>query len=134
MLVDKMNDYRQQFSRWWQSQHKAVIFPAEVRRGIQRKMLIWSGIYNKLSMILQGTVFDYYVDDKHVCMTHWSRRVPEFVYSSGGTNEFTAPCMLFWVFTALFSICKPMILTQTIFHRFLCPPSKQHASATCWIF
>lgn len=31
LLVDKLCDYRQQFSRWWQSEHKAVVFPQEVR-------------------------------------------------------------------------------------------------------
>ena len=31
MLVDKVTDYRLQFSRWWQGEHKAVVFPTEVR-------------------------------------------------------------------------------------------------------
>ena len=31
MLVDKVSDYRTQFSRWWQGEHKAVVFPTEVR-------------------------------------------------------------------------------------------------------
>ena len=30
MLVDKVTDYRLQFSRWWQGEHKAVVFPTEV--------------------------------------------------------------------------------------------------------
>lgn len=30
LLVDKVVDYRLQFSRWWQSEHKAVVFPTEV--------------------------------------------------------------------------------------------------------
>ena len=30
MLVDKVNDYRTQFSRWWQGEYKNVTFPSEV--------------------------------------------------------------------------------------------------------
>ncbi len=32
---------------------------------------------------LQGTVFDYYVDEQNVCMAHWSQRVPQFTYIPG---------------------------------------------------
>ncbi|EFN51784.1 hypothetical protein CHLNCDRAFT_37234 [Chlorella variabilis] len=56
LLVDKITDYRLQFSRWWQGEHKTVLFPAE------------------------GTVFDYFVDDQNVCMTHWRQRVTQFTY------------------------------------------------------
>jgi dynein heavy chain len=56
LLADKVTDHRLQFSRWWQSEHKAVPFPPE------------------------GTVFDYYVDEQNVCMAHWSQRVPQFNY------------------------------------------------------
>ena len=34
--------------------------------------------------MLQGTVFDYFVDEQNVCMAHWSQRVPKFTYSPGG--------------------------------------------------
>ena len=30
LLADKVTDHRLQFSRWWQSEFKAVAFPAEV--------------------------------------------------------------------------------------------------------
>jgi len=30
LLVDKLCDCRQQFSRWWVSEHKTVVFPQEV--------------------------------------------------------------------------------------------------------
>lgn len=30
LLVDKLTDFRQQFSRWWLSEHKSVVFPQEV--------------------------------------------------------------------------------------------------------
>ena len=33
-----------------------------------------------LLAIVQGTVFDYYVDEQACCMAHWSSRVPQFTY------------------------------------------------------
>lgn len=30
-LLLQVNDYRAQFSKWWQSEFKAVTFPGEVR-------------------------------------------------------------------------------------------------------
>lgn len=31
MLVDKVSDYRTQFSKWWTSEYKNVQFPEKVR-------------------------------------------------------------------------------------------------------
>lgn len=67
LLVDKLSDYRQQFSRWWQAEHKAVIFPPE------------------------GTAFDYFVDEQNVCMVHWSLRVPQFTYSPENFSSLFVP-------------------------------------------
>ncbi|KAI3434555.1 hypothetical protein D9Q98_002628 [Chlorella vulgaris] len=53
LLADKVSDCRQQFSRWWQLEHKTVVFPTE------------------------GSVFDYFVDENNVCMSHWRNRVPK---------------------------------------------------------
>lgn len=36
LLADKVTDHRLQFSRWWQSEHKAVPFPPEVRPCVTR--------------------------------------------------------------------------------------------------
>ena len=63
MLVDKVNDYRTEFSKWWQTEFKAVQFPK------------------------QGLVFDYFVSDKDAegemtpTMTHWNEQVPQYLYS-----------------------------------------------------
>ncbi|KAL4450636.1 hypothetical protein ABPG77_000992 [Micractinium sp. CCAP 211/92] len=67
LLVDKLNDYRQQFSRWWLSEHKSVVFPQE------------------------GTVFDCYVDEHIVCMVHWSQRVPKFTYTPDNFSSLFVP-------------------------------------------
>lgn len=42
---------------------------------------------------LQGTVFDYYVDEQNVCMAHWSQRVPQFTYIPG-EGKWHAPAFL----------------------------------------
>lgn len=67
MLVDKVADYRVQFSRWWQAEFKTVAFPPE------------------------GTVFDYYVDTEAVCMAPWSRRVPAFAYDPAALSSVFVP-------------------------------------------
>mmetsp|Transcript_25005 Transcript_25005/g.85566 ORF Transcript_25005/g.85566 Transcript_25005/m.85566 type:complete len:4525 (+) Transcript_25005:136-13710(+) len=58
MLVDKVVDYRTQFSAWWKTEWKDVFFPDT------------------------GLVFDYYVDEKNVMMVPWDDKVPGFGYSS----------------------------------------------------
>eukprot|EP00955_Chlamydomonas_euryale_P098702 365162-Chlamydomonas_euryale.AAC.26 len=57
MLVDKVYDYRTQFSKWWCSEWKNVPFPEK------------------------GLVYDYYVDEKEVMMVPWEDRVPEFQFT-----------------------------------------------------
>ncbi|KAK9843805.1 hypothetical protein WJX81_007069 [Elliptochloris bilobata] len=64
MLVDKVSDYRAQFSKWWVSEWKAVQFPEK------------------------GLVYDYFVDDAQVQMVHWDQRVPTFSYSPGSASVF----------------------------------------------
>eukprot|EP00227_Mantoniella_beaufortii_P011774 CAMPEP_0197579874 /NCGR_PEP_ID=MMETSP1326-20131121/3768_1 /TAXON_ID=1155430 /ORGANISM="Genus nov. species nov., Strain RCC2288" /LENGTH=4505 /DNA_ID=CAMNT_0043143449 /DNA_START=243 /DNA_END=13760 /DNA_ORIENTATION=+ len=57
MLVDKTVDYRTQFSKWWTSEWKTVLFPEK------------------------GLVFDYYVDDKCQMVT-WDEKVESFGYNT----------------------------------------------------
>lgn len=98
LLVDKITDYRLQFSRWWQGEHKTVLFPAEVsgaamflRADFLPASSKASATWCTLGIIcdrapvgcLQGTVFDYFVDDQNVCMTHWRQRVTQFTYVPG---------------------------------------------------
>ena len=61
MLVDKVVDFRTQFSKWWVSEWKAVFYPDK------------------------GVVFDYYVDEKSSQMVLWEDRVASFTY---GTDSF----------------------------------------------
>eukprot|EP00891_Asterochloris_glomerata_P002883 jgi/Astpho2/2883/Aster-01037 len=56
MLVDKVSDYRTQFSKWWVSEWKNVQFPEK------------------------GLVFDYFVDEASVSMVSWETKVPQFTY------------------------------------------------------
>ena len=56
MLVDKVVDFRTQFSKWWMSEWKSVFYPDK------------------------GVVFDYYVDEKTSQMVHWEDKVPSFTY------------------------------------------------------
>uniref|UniRef100_A0A7S0GLB7 Dynein heavy chain n=1 Tax=Micromonas pusilla TaxID=38833 RepID=A0A7S0GLB7_MICPS len=58
MLVDKTVDYRAQFSKWWLSEWKNVLFPEG------------------------GLVFDYYVDDATGQMAPWTDRVDSFGYNA----------------------------------------------------
>ena len=58
MLVDKTVDYRAQFSKWWLSEWKNVLFPEG------------------------GLVFDYYVDDATGQMAPWTDRVESFGYNT----------------------------------------------------
>ncbi|CAD7696266.1 unnamed protein product [Ostreobium quekettii] len=59
MLVDKVSDYRTQFSKWWVSEWKNVQFPEK------------------------GLVFDYYVDDSQCLMVPWDDKVEPFTYTPG---------------------------------------------------
>lgn len=98
LLADKVTDHRLQFSRWWQSEHKAVPFPPEVRpcvaggkgTSVRRQRQWFAVALPALTLVFpflpQGTVFDYYVDDQNVCMAHWSQRVPQFTYIPGASD------------------------------------------------
>eukprot|EP00854_Cymbomonas_tetramitiformis_P002137 gene2137-2836_t len=50
MFVDKVTDYRLQFSKWWVSEWKNVAYPEK------------------------GLVFDFYVDEKQIMMVPWSEK------------------------------------------------------------
>uniref|UniRef100_A0A8C0VD33 Dynein axonemal heavy chain 17 n=1 Tax=Cyanistes caeruleus TaxID=156563 RepID=A0A8C0VD33_CYACU len=54
LFQDQLVDHRQQFSKWWLSEFKAVKFPN------------------------QGTIFDYYIHPKTKTFNSWDERVPEF--------------------------------------------------------
>lgn len=60
MLVDKVYDYRAEFSKWWTSEFKSVPFPEN------------------------GLVFDYYVDDRTCSLLPWTDRVSSFAYANDG--------------------------------------------------
>ena len=60
LAVDKVNDYKDQFSKWWKAEWKSVFFPE------------------------QGSVFDYYVDEKSVAMAPWADRVQSYTYINDG--------------------------------------------------
>ena len=57
MLVDKTVDFRAQFSKWWVSEWKNVLYPEE------------------------GLVFDYYVDPTSMQMRPWEGKVEGFGYN-----------------------------------------------------
>lgn len=59
MLVDKVYDYRTQFSKWWVSEWKNVQFPEK------------------------GVVYDYYVDETNCLMMPWEDKVAKFQYFPG---------------------------------------------------
>lgn len=59
MLVDKVYDYRTQFSKWWVSEWKNVQFPEK------------------------GLVYDYYVDEEQCLMVPWEDKVQKFQYFPG---------------------------------------------------
>ncbi|XP_030817712.1 dynein heavy chain 17, axonemal [Camarhynchus parvulus] len=54
LFQDQLVDHRQQFSKWWLSEFKAIKFPN------------------------QGTVFDYYIHPKTKTFNLWDERVPAF--------------------------------------------------------
>ncbi|NWR24818.1 DYH17 protein, partial [Emberiza fucata] len=54
LFQDQLVDHRQQFSKWWVSEFKAIKFPN------------------------QGTVFDYYIHPKTKTFNAWDERVPAF--------------------------------------------------------
>ena len=56
LLVDKVVDYRAQFSKWWITEWKTVLWPD------------------------RGTVFDYFVDERTGAMQPWEDRVSAFSY------------------------------------------------------
>lgn len=57
LFQDQTIDYRVEFSKWWTNEFKTVQFP------------------------LQGTVFDYYIDDETKHFKPWSNLVPKFIFS-----------------------------------------------------
>ncbi|NWU85052.1 DYH17 protein, partial [Onychorhynchus coronatus] len=54
LFQDQLVDHRQQFSKWWLTDFKAIKFPNE------------------------GTIFDYYIDPETKKFKPWDERVPEF--------------------------------------------------------
>lgn len=58
LFKDQLNDFRDEFSKWWVTEFKKVKFP--------------SG----------GTVFDYYIRPEDKKFALWSEKVPEFHYDS----------------------------------------------------
>ncbi|PNW78281.1 hypothetical protein CHLRE_09g403800v5 [Chlamydomonas reinhardtii] len=67
MLVDKVTDYRTQFSKWWVSEWKDVQFPEK------------------------GLVYDYYVDEQNCIMVPWEDRVTKFQYIPGDFTSLFVP-------------------------------------------
>ncbi len=69
MLVDKVSDYRTQFSKWWVSEWKEVQFPEK------------------------GLVYDYFVDEQNnqPIMVPWEERVPKFTYIPGDYGSLFVP-------------------------------------------
>jgi dynein heavy chain len=67
MLVDKVVDFRTQFSKWWTTEWKAVFWPE------------------------RGTVFDYYVDPKSGAMQPWEDRVSAFAYAPNNFSSLFVP-------------------------------------------
>ena len=56
MFQDQLVDWRAEFSKWWVNEFKVIKFPT------------------------QGTVFDYYIDNKQHKWVPWSEKVPKFTY------------------------------------------------------
>ncbi|NXG18699.1 DYH17 protein, partial [Grallaria varia] len=54
LFQDQLVDHRQQFSKWWLTDFKAIKFPN------------------------QGTIFDYYIDPETKMFKPWDERVPQF--------------------------------------------------------
>ncbi|KAF5834390.1 hypothetical protein DUNSADRAFT_8976 [Dunaliella salina] len=67
MLVDKVYDFRTQFSKWWISEWKNVQFPEK------------------------GLVYDYYVDEAQCLMVPWEDKVPKFQYIPGDFGSIFVP-------------------------------------------
>ncbi|KAL6747291.1 flagellar outer dynein arm heavy chain beta [Haematococcus lacustris] len=67
MLVDKVYDYRTQFSKWWISEWKNVQYPEK------------------------GLVYDYYVDEAQCLMVPWEDKVTKFQYFPGDFNSIFVP-------------------------------------------
>lgn len=67
MLVDKVTDYRSQFSKWWVSEWKDVQFPEK------------------------GLVYDYFVDEQQCIMVPWEEKVIKFQYLPGDFGSLFVP-------------------------------------------
>ncbi|KAK9866454.1 hypothetical protein WJX84_011662 [Apatococcus fuscideae] len=67
MLVDKVSDYRTQFSKWWTSEWKTITFPEK------------------------GTVFDYYVDEASGSLLSWETKVQGFQYMPDSFSNLFVP-------------------------------------------
>lgn len=87
LLADKVSDCRQQFSRWWQLEHKTVVFPTEVTSFTAASYHSATGENNISCVHVQGSVFDYFVDENNVCMSHWRNRVPKLSLATGKSKQ-----------------------------------------------
>eukprot|EP00201_Polytomella_parva_P017476 CAMPEP_0175071536 /NCGR_PEP_ID=MMETSP0052_2-20121109/19298_1 /TAXON_ID=51329 ORGANISM="Polytomella parva, Strain SAG 63-3" /NCGR_SAMPLE_ID=MMETSP0052_2 /ASSEMBLY_ACC=CAM_ASM_000194 /LENGTH=4543 /DNA_ID=CAMNT_0016338719 /DNA_START=12 /DNA_END=13643 /DNA_ORIENTATION=- len=67
MFVDKVYDYRTQFSKWWIAEWKNVQFPEK------------------------GLVYDYFVDEAQCLMAPWEEKVHKFQYFPGDFNSLFVP-------------------------------------------
>ena len=67
MFVDKVSDYRGQFSKWWVTEFKNVQYPEK------------------------GLVYDYYVDEQNCIMVPWEDKVPKFQYFPGDFSSVFVP-------------------------------------------
>ena len=97
MLVDKVSDYRAQFSKWWVAEWKAVPFPDKARppgmRGAMHAQRRGRGRPTGGRGREQGLVFDYYVDEAAVAMVSWEARVPAFAYAPDASAAVFVPTM-----------------------------------------
>jgi dynein heavy chain len=69
MLVDKVYDYRTQFSKWWITEWKNVQFPEK------------------------GLVYDYYVDETQCLMVPWEDKVGGW---GSGPDTIYVPVLPVW--------------------------------------
>lgn len=134
--MDKLNDYRQQFSRWWLSEHKSVVFPQEVSGNGSLCRFPHGSLFLSVScqrvaiLLLQGTVFDYYVDEHIVCMVHWSQRVPKFTYTPGEACRCLSGAQWPPLLAPSVELILPtLFFLQTTSHPSLCRLLRPRASA-----
>jgi dynein heavy chain len=56
---------------------------------------------------MQGTVFDYYVDEQQCAMVHWSQRVPQFTYTPDNFSSLFVPTVETTRLTYLLDLLLP---------------------------